>query len=176
MNEIYNLVAEANQKMYQLWITKIVFSWRWWLNLAITILPWIIWIKFRDKEKTFQLLFVGLVVVIVTNSLDNIGNNLNLWQYDWKVTPFTLAFVPWDFTLFPFAIMSILQIKPKISPYIKAVFFSFSTAFVFEPIYSWIGLYQPIHWKYWYSFIIYIPLYLVFNKIYNEVTKCPPPR
>lgn len=162
------MIADANHKMYDLWTADIVFSWRWWLNVALTIFPWVIWIKVRNKKRTPQLLFVGLVVIIITNCLNNIGLVFHFWHYDWKVTPLAIIFIPWDYSLFPVIIMLLLQTKPKINAYIKAISFAFCTAFILEPFYSWIGLYQPITWKYWYSFIIYIPLYLLWDKIYSS--------
>ena len=154
--------------MYTLWSSSIIFSWRWWINIALTVLPWVIWLKVRDKENTSRLLFVGVITMLVTNCLNNIGLNYHLWHYDWKITPLTLMFIPWDYALFPVGIMLLIQVKPKVSVYIKAFIFAFITAFVFEPFYSWLGLYQPVHWKYWYSFIIYIPLFLIFTKIYHS--------
>lgn len=168
MNEIYNMILDASHKMYYLWLSEIVFSWRWWINVALTIIPWIVWIYKRDKEKSRVLLFLGLIVIIMTNCLNNIGLSYHLWHYDYKIFPDVLMFVPWDYSLFPVGIMFMLQIKPEISAFIKAILFASLTAFIIEPFYSWIGLYQPVHWKYWYSFIIYISLYLIWNKIYNS--------
>jgi hypothetical protein len=58
--------------------------------------------------------------------------------------------MPWDFTLFPISVMILLQFKPKINAYIKAIVFAFLSAFVFEPLFSSIGMYHMTHWKYWY--------------------------
>jgi hypothetical protein len=145
-----------------------VFSWRWWLKLVLTVLPWIVWVKIRDKKDTVRLLFIGLFVASVTNFLDNIGISYGLWQYNWKLMPVTNSYFPWNYSLFPVLIMLILQFKPKVNSIIKALVFAFMCGFVFEPFADWIGLYTMIHWKFWYSFIIYIPLYLIFNYVYKS--------
>lgn len=168
LDEVYNNVASANYKLFHIWITHIIFTWRWWLGVSLAILPWIVWVKIRDKKDTVRLLFVGLIVMMITVTLDNIGISYHLWDYDWQVMPFTNLFIPYDFTLFPVAIMLILQFKPKINMYIKAVAFAFISAFIFEPLSVWMAMYDKQHWQYWYSFIIYIPLYLFFNYIYKS--------
>ena len=172
LDEAYKIISNANDKILHAWVTDIVFSWRWWLGIALSILPWIVWIKIRDKKHTTRLLFVGIVAMLVTVSMDNIGISFNLWYYYWKVTPFLNAFLPWDFTLFPVSIMIILQFNPKINVYIKAVAFAFFSAFIVEPFFVWMNMYHIVSWKYWYSLIIYFPLYLVFNYIYKSKLFC----
>ena len=167
LNEVFKKVATVNKELLQIWLSTIVFSWRWWLSFVLTFLPWIIWVKIRDKKDTARLLFVGLAVVIATDSLDIIGLSFNLWHYDWTLTPFIPEFIPWDYTLFPVAVMIMLQFNPKVNVLIKAIAFAFVSAYIFEPLFSWLGLYNPVHWKYTYSFIIYIPLFLIFNCIYK---------
>jgi hypothetical protein len=167
LDEVYEMVAEANGKLIDIWFKEIVFSWRWWFEMALAIIPWIVWVKIRDKKNTARLLFVGLVVIIVTNLLDIIGASFNLWHYDYKDFPFVPIYLPWDLTLFPVSVMIMLQFKPNIKVFIKAIVFSFLCSFVFEPLFYLIDMYHPVHWKYWYSLIIYVPLYYFFNYIYN---------
>ena len=168
LDEVYDKVAQGNLKAYDIWIADIVFSWRWWLAVALSIVPWIFWIKIRNTHNTARLLFVGLVVAMVSNVLDVIGATYNIWHYDWNVMPLVPVYFPWDFTLFPVSVMTLLQFKPTINKYIKAVVFSFLCAFVFEPLFSWINMYHKIAWEYCYSFIIYIPLYLFYDYLYNS--------
>lgn len=167
LDEIYKAIANDNSKLNDMWFTHIVFSWRWWLLVLLSIIPWIIWVKLRSKNDTVKLLFVGLIVSIISNALDTIGMNFNLWHYDWKVFPFISLYFPWDFTLLPVSIMLLLQFKPNINKYIKAVVFSFMCSFVFEPLFTFIGVYHPILWEYWYSFVIYTLLFLFYNRLYN---------
>jgi hypothetical protein len=167
LDEIYRDLAQDNLKVYYIWLTNIVFSWRWWLAVALSIVPWILWIKIKSKNNTGRLLFVGLIAALTSNVLDAIGASYNLWHYDWKVIPFTPIYFPWDFTLFPVSIMLLLQFKPDMNKYIKTVVFSFMCSFVFEPFFSWIRMYHMINWEYWYSFIIYTPLYLFYDYLYK---------
>lgn len=168
LDEIYNILSRNNSKLTDIWLTKILFSWRWWLLVGLSIIPWIIWIKVRNKNDTARLLFVGLVIAIISNTLDTIGITYNLWHYDWKILPVIPMYLPWDFTLMPVSTMLILQFKPKINKYIKAISFSITCAFIFEPLFSWSSMYHTIHWRYWYSFIINIFLYLFYDYLYKS--------
>jgi hypothetical protein len=168
LDGIYDLVKHANKELARIWLKEIVFTWRWWFEMFLAVIPWFVWIKIRDKKNTARLLFVGLVVMIISNFLDIIGASYNLWHYDYKDFPFVPIYLPWDITLFPVSVMIMLQFKPGLNVYFKSVIFSFLCSFVFEPLFSLIDMYHAISWKYWYSFVIYIPLYLFYNYIYNS--------
>lgn len=165
LDEIYNIFNNVNKMLIEIWKEEILFSWRWWLGLILSIIPWIIWIKFRSKKYTVRLLFTGMIVVITTSFLDLIGITYGAWHYDWKVLPLIPMFIPWYFTLFPIAIMFFLQYKPAIKAIYKSIVFGVFCAFIFEPLFSWLGLYHSTGWNHLYSFIIYIPLYLFYNYI-----------
>ena len=168
MKEASKMIVNANNEILKVWLTQVLFSWRWWIGLALTILPWLIWVKVRDKKDTVRLLFIGLIVMIITVFMDYIGINYGLWYYEWKVSPISNSFFPCNYTLFPITIMLLLQNKPQISAFIKAVFFSFVCSFIGEPFFIWLNMYHMTKWNHWYSFIIYIPLYLFFNYIYKS--------
>ncbi|MCJ7688043.1 MAG: hypothetical protein MUO60_01755 [Clostridiaceae bacterium] len=168
LDEISKAIGTEHYKLFHIWTTQIIFSWRWWLLVILAILPWIVWIKIRDKKDTARLLLVGLVVMLVTGTLDTIGLAYNAWHYDWHMFPNTNVFLPWDYSLFPVGVMLILQFKPQINKYIKALAFAFFTAFVFTQPFIWLSVYDRQSWKPWYSFVIYIPLYLFFNYVYES--------
>lgn len=167
LNDVYDKVASVNRELVAVWRTEIVFSWRWWLNIALSILPWILWIWLRDKKNTVRLLFVGLVVALVTTFLDNLGISYNRWHYDWKVIPSIAIYLPWNLTLFPVGVMFFLQVKPQANVYKKALLYAVVAAATLEPLFVWLGLYHPVRWNSFYSFPIYFFLYLFYSFIYN---------
>ena len=61
----------------------------------------------------------------------------------------------------PVTVMFLIQIKPKINPLIKAIIFGILTAFMGEPFFQWLDLYDPQDWKRIYSLPIYIVIYLI---------------
>lgn len=166
LNDVYTRVSQENLRLVHIWVDNIVFSWRWWVSVLLAIIPWILWIKFRDKRDTARLLFAGMIAAVISHILDVVGLCFGLWHYDWKIFPCLPMYFPWDFTLFPIGVMVLLQFKRHINAWVKAVVFAFASAFIFEPIFSLLGMYHNIHWEYWYSFIIYVPLYLFYHYIY----------
>ena len=161
MEEAYNLISQSNNIMIDLWLKHTFLTWRWWLGVCLAIIPWVLWIIFKKKESTNRLLFVGFFVIIICSWLDLMGILFGLWSYYHNVVPFSPAFIPWDFTMLPVSIMFLLQIKPKIRPIIKAIAFAVFSSFIAEPFFVWIGTYNPTHWKYIYSFPIFLVIYLI---------------
>jgi hypothetical protein len=158
---VYNLISQANDDMIKLWFKYTFLTWRWWLGVGLAIIPWVLWLIFKKKESANRLLFVGFFIMLITSWIDLMGILFGLWSYYFNVVPFSPAFIPWDFTLLPVSIMFLLQIKPKISPVIKAIAFSVFSSFLAELFFVWLGTYNPKYRKYFHSFPIVIVIYLI---------------
>lgn len=161
MEHAYSLIIQADQEMLQMWLQYTVFAWQWWLGVSLSILPWVIWIIFRKKDSSDRLLLAGFFVMLIASWFDLLGICHGRWSYYMNVVPVSPAFVPWDFTLLPVVIMLTIQIKPHLSPVIKALFITLFSSFVVEPFFVWIGLYNPKHWEYIYSVPILFVIYLI---------------
>lgn len=161
----YSLIHQAYQISIILWFKYVLYGWRWWLQVGLSIIPWILWFKFSKKDSRDRLLYAGFFVMLISGWFDVLGILFGLWSYYFKVVPFSPAFEPWDFTLLPVVTMTFLQYKPQISPYLKALILSAISAFIAEPIFVWLGFYNPKHWEFCYSFPIYIVIYLIAYKL-----------
>ncbi|WP_138420879.1 CBO0543 family protein [Aquibacillus sediminis] len=173
VKEVYTLLKQSTDLHKELWIEHVVFSWRWWLVLVLTILPWIFWSIFRKKGSTHRLLFVGFFTMFISILLDITGARLGWWYYKYEVIPFSPSFKPWDISLLPVLTMFFLQVRPQINFFIKAVIYAFLIAFCAEPLFMWLGFYEYPNWEYIYSFIIYFIIYLFSHYIVtrNEFDK-----
>lgn len=127
----------------------------------ITILPWLIWLKYNKKDSRNRILFVGYFVAIISLCLDVIGDQIGLWHYRFVVIPFLPTYIPWDLTLMPLSVMFLIQIKPKINPLIKAIIFGLLSSYIAEPFFHWLGVYVLDTWKYSYSVLIQVLIYLI---------------
>lgn len=156
---------ELNDEKIHIWLDYTLFSWRWWLGVALILLLIGLWIKFRKRESTDRLLYTGLFVAIFSSFLDMIGDFLGLWDYRYEVFPLTSNYLPWDLFLLPISMMFFIQVKPEINPVIKALIYSALVAFIGLPLLNWIGIYKPSHWRYIYSFPILIVIYLAASYI-----------
>ncbi|MCM3118784.1 hypothetical protein M3610_26760 [Neobacillus sp. MER 74] len=178
-DKIYDLIEKAHDKKITFWLENVIFSWQWWVGTLLTVVPWILWFLFRKKGSTYRLLLSGLMVMLISSWLDFVGIALGLWHYNYDVLPFLPSYLPWDFTLIPVIIMFLIQIKPNSNPYIKALIFAGGSAFIGEPFFALIHIYNPEDWKYIYSFPILFGIYLLghlistkdsFDKIKNKTT------
>ncbi|WP_067625573.1 CBO0543 family protein [Alicyclobacillus acidiphilus] len=157
VNQITNLMYEK----FTIWVHYELFSWRWWIGLCTTILPWIFWYFATKKNKNRdRFLFAGFLTIIIAVALDVIGDQYGLWHYRFNVLPVLPTYFPWDFTLMPVTIMFFLQIKPAADPFIKSILFGLLSSFAGEPFFYWIATYNPVHWRFVYSFPIQIAIYL----------------
>ncbi|MDQ0337903.1 magnesium-transporting ATPase (P-type) [Caldalkalibacillus uzonensis] len=160
IEQAYTLVEQANQRLHHIWGEHIIFRWEWWLALALTILPWLIWYIWRKKESTDRLLYAGFFVILVSSWLDFLGTTLGIWRYHIDVIPTIPSFIPWDFSLLPVAAMLVIQVKPQLHPWLKALLFAGLAAYIGEPLFDWLGHYHPKEWKHIYSLPIYALIYL----------------
>jgi hypothetical protein len=159
--KLYDLLNKLRVESVDDWIKTSLFTWRWWLALIITIVPWVFWIFFRNKRSSDKLLFIGFFSIIFAFVVDTIGVSFNLWYFEYRMFPVFHIFFPWDFTLIPISIMVLLQIKPNKYLLTKALFFASFSAFIAEPIFHFLKFYFKTNWSYFYSFILYMILYFI---------------
>ena len=162
VNQLYKLVIKANEDYLQFWLKNTLFHWDFWISLVIfTIIPIVFWLKFRKKESTGRLLFVGMFVLIVSSWFDFLGVLYEKWYYTGKVFPSIPAFIPWDWVIMPIFVMTLIQIKPKSSPILKGLIFASINTFIGEPLLKWLGFYVSMEWNTLYSFPIYFAIYVI---------------
>lgn len=161
LEKLIDLNNKAQEIKLDIWKDHVVFTGHWWVGVSFTIVPWVLWYCFRKKESTGRLLFAGFFAMLISIFFDFLGTKLGLWSYFYDIIPFIPSFSPWDVTLMPVFIMALIQIKPKLNRFVKALFFSIVASFVAEPLFSYFGFYKPIKWKSIYSFPIYFCIFLI---------------
>lgn len=162
MMKAYSILEAASRLMIEEWLKYTLFTWRWWVQLFLTVVPWLLWLKFRKKESCDRLMYAGFSVIIYASAMDTIGVLYGLWAYKWKLVPFPPSFIPWDFSLIPVAAMFMLQYNPfKLNRYIKAAIFSAGASFLVEPLFVLMDFYVPLNWKHIYSFPLTMIMYLI---------------
>ncbi|WP_318508743.1 CBO0543 family protein [Bacillus sp. T3] len=160
VGELYKDVDKVNDRYFDFWKEHTLLHWDWWVSLGLTIIPWVIWWEFRDKQNTARFMFSAFFIIITTCLLDFFGVVSGFWYYTGKVIPSIPSYFPWDFCLFPVSMTLLMQYRPYISPVKKSIFYSGIVSFVGEPFFDRIGFYTMVHWEYIYSFPIYIIIYL----------------
>lgn len=160
VGELYKEVDKVNDKYFNFWKEHTFLHWDWWVSMGLTIIPWLIWWKYRDKENTARFMFSAFFIVIISSWLDFLGVVCGLWYYTGKIIPSIPSYIPWDFCLVPVTMTLLMQIRPEGSPLKKAVLYGVLAAFIGEPLFELIGFYTRLKWENIYSFPIYILIYL----------------
>jgi hypothetical protein len=62
-----------SDESFQHWIHYDLLTWKWWILLILTIVPWFIWFKIVEKKRVHEILAFGLIISILAVLLDTIG-------------------------------------------------------------------------------------------------------
>ncbi|WP_066307235.1 CBO0543 family protein [Bacillus sp. FJAT-29814] len=164
-DEFFQRIHQVQVDYLSYWKVNTLWHWEFWLSVALSTIPWVIWILLRKRGSEARLLLAGGFGLIVSAWFDFLGLVLGFWHYAGRVLPTIPTFLPWDFTLIPVTIMLWLQFKPALNPFFKAVIYSALTSFIGEPLFEWIGFYTTVKWSVFYSFPIYVIIYLIAYRI-----------
>lgn len=138
-----------------------LLSWRWWINIALLIIPILLWWKFVDKQRLMEIIVFGLLVNMIATFLDVAGTNYALWEYPVYTLPHLPLMIPVDYIIVPIVGMFIYQRFLKWMPFlIISVILSAFMAFACEPLAVYMKLYRLLSWRYIYSFPIYFVIYV----------------
>lgn len=151
--EIQQHTIELNKMMMDYWIHNFVFSLKWWILLALTIVPWFFWWKIVDKSRILEILLYGFFIISISTFLDVMGWNFSMWVYHDTILPLCTPLVPIDYTLLPILYMLVYQYFSSWKSFsIVLLIMSFIFAFVWEPLAEMLNLYKPLKWNHIYSF------------------------
>jgi hypothetical protein len=156
----YNDVQEIREKLketsYEHWIHDDVFTWKWWLLLSLTIVPWFIWWRVVDKKGLNEILLYGAFIAISAIILDNIGTDLLWWGYPTKLFQMVPPLFPADITLVPCLMMLVYQWTKTWKSFLLSNFIlSLFMAYIGESLFIWLDLYELNEWKLTYSLLFY---------------------
>lgn len=152
--------AKIHDDIETLWREKMVFTWHWWLDVALAVLPWLLWIIVRDRKRQHSLFYAGLYTMLAATLLDMAGVSQGGWNYNTFLLPYFPEYFPWDLTVMPVTAMLFYQYFPRINALIKGVVFGALAAYVVEPIFIWLGVYEASGWEHHYSLPIYFVIYM----------------
>jgi len=163
-DEIMEAQNIAIAMQHQHWLHKELFTFQFWLILFMLLVPWILWWKLVDKRRLVEILLYGSLVQTVVTVIDEVGCQLNLWEYPFDIEPLFPRFIPANLTVLPIVFMLLYQFIPRWKPYvIMSTLLASVFSFLMEPLLSWLGIYKLFQWKYIYSFPIYIFLFILFK-------------
>ena len=157
----YQLIVEAQRIISEAFLNSILFTWQWWLCLVLTILPWVLWFRYRKKESSDRLLYAGFTVIILSFIIDHAAVSHGIWSYPINLVPLTSLPIPFHISVVPVAVMFFIQIRPDTNLFIKAVLFAAVGAFAAIPLFGFMDIYNAKGWPSVYDFIILFVIYTV---------------
>lgn len=170
MDQIIQNKMIYQQLSMEHWVNYEVFTWQWWIGVACVVIPLLLMWKLVDKRRLLEIIAFGFMLNILATFLDVVGSELLLWNYSLRIIPQIPLLFPVDFVLVPIFYMLIYQ---RYTPWkyflIASTILSLALAFVAEPLAVYIGQYQLIHWKFIYSFPIYIVLAILGKFFANKM-------
>lgn len=152
------------------WSEEVVFSFRWWLLMALILLSLIVWYRSLNKSSLHEAtLFAGLAS-IVTLALYEYGLELTLLDFNYNVIPIFPPLSSLEFLLFPLIFSYVFQHFNSKKRYIKAsLAASAILSFVINPLLSWGEYYILLHWSYFYDFVVLFLLALLLRMLANKI-------
>lgn len=170
--ETHSLQSAADAAGREFWFNNVVFTYQWWLLVAITIIPFIIWWKIVDRKRFFEIMTYGLLVSLLSGLLDAIGVETDGWEYKYDLIPLLDVFIAYDITVLPVSFMIIYQYFSKWQSFaIAHIILAFIFAFVAEPLLIWLDIYQLIKWQHIYSVPGYFFLAIFLRWIMEKLIK-----
>lgn len=158
------------------WLQSELFSFKWWILLALFCVTAILMWKKADKARIVELTIYSAIVVIFIIVLDELGEELSLWFYTVDIIPLFPPISAIDITCMPLIYMLLYQRFGTWGKFIIAALIMATVfCFVFEPVFVWGGIYTMLTWKSVYGFPIYFAIAVVpkllINVIYSNKEK-----
>jgi len=158
------IIAAAEHQLTYLrieeWLHHDLFTWQWWLLLAVLIIPWFLWWRKVDKTRLLAIILLGMLVFIISSYLDAVLSELGLWQYHYWTVPLWPRLIAADWTVLPITYMFIYQKYGSTwKGFITAMTVTSALySFGGESFLMWIGVYELHGWHHYYSFPIYLAI------------------
>ena len=154
------------------WLKQEVFIFRWWLLIGLIILYIFIWWKLLDKPRLNEILLYVVLATIIMLGIVEYGEELILWDYPIDILPIFPPLSSISLISLPLIYSLIYQHFTVTKNFLKAT--SIATAivcFVCEPMYSEIGLFNLLHWKSYYSFLLYLLMAIIVREVVIKIYK-----
>ncbi|SMC49458.1 CBO0543 family protein [Sporomusa malonica] len=170
--ETYALQSAADVAGRDFWFQSVVFTYQWWLLVALTIIPFIIWWKIVDRRRFFEITTYGLLIALFAGLLDAIGVETDAWEYKYDLLPLLDVFIVYDISVLPVSYMVIYQYCHTWQSFaIAHVIVSLVFAYVSEPLLVYLKIYQLINWQHTYSIPGYFLLAVFIRWVMSKFIK-----
>lgn len=152
------------------WLRDDVFHLRWWLLLSLLLIFLLVWWKAADKSRLYNVCLFAALAAIVSMGINEYGEELTLWDYPTDIIPIFPPLTSINLISLPLIYSIVYQYFKTTKSFIWATLIVTAIiCFIIEPILAWMGLYQLIKWRYYYSFPIYSVMAICIRAIVNKI-------
>ena len=100
---------ELTASRFEEWLKNELFHFKWWILLCVFILSVVIWWKCIDKSRLSELVLCAGIVCIFVLVLDELGEELALWEYPVKIFPLFPPISAIDLASLPLSVFRYLE-------------------------------------------------------------------
>lgn len=144
---------------FEEWIQNDLFHFKWWLLIALYLACIFIWWKTVDRKRLKEIVLYDTLIILIILTLDELGEELTLWDYPVDIIPLFPPISAVDFSCLPLVYSLIYQHFRKWASFTAmSAAMSLIFCFICEPIFVFLGIYQPLTWKFWYGLPIYFAM------------------
>jgi hypothetical protein len=139
------------------WLQEDLFHFRWFFLIGVFVFSAFLWWKLVDKSRLPEITLHAGLTAIITLILDEIGEELTLWEYPSDILAIFPPLSAVDLASLPMIYSLIYQYFTTWKSFFRATLIMATIfCFILEPLLVWTDFYQVLKWKYYYGFPIYI--------------------
>jgi hypothetical protein len=169
---LYEKARELTQLSLRHWLDEEVFSFGWFLLVAVLIVAYIVWLKLLDKRRATELLLIGSLEA-VAKSINSIvlGGLLGLANYNIKLLPIHPNVFISSITLSPIIVMLAEQYSHSWKSYIiRTAIGNALLCFVIFPVYMLVGALEFHNWNVFFHFLVLFTISLIVRLAFLWIT------
>lgn len=139
------------------WKRNDVFTIEWWILILLIIVSLIVWWLLVDKARLKEACVFASLALIIVLAVNEYGQELVLWDYPVDIIPIFPPLTSANLLILPLAYSIAYQHFKTTKRFIWVALITTAViCFIIEPLMSWGGLYQLIHWQYYFNYPVYV--------------------
>lgn len=152
------------------WLQEDLFHFRWFFLIGVFVFSALVWCKLVDKSRLPEITLHAGLTAIITLILDEIGEELTLWEYPSDILAIFPPLSAVDLASLPMIYSLIYQYFTTWKSFFRATLIMATIfCFILEPLLVWTDFYQVLKWKYYYGFPIYILMAIFIRWLVSKI-------
>ncbi|MDQ6600994.1 hypothetical protein [Bacillus salipaludis] len=86
-DKFFQRINQVEVEYVNYWKEHTLWNWEFWVSVALSIIPWLVWIILRKRGSEARLLLAGIFGLSVASWLDFLGLVFGLWHYSGRLLP-----------------------------------------------------------------------------------------